>query len=197
MNSEEEARQFIEGKGLRVERYSKEEQRKGKTPDFKVFREGEFAFYSEVKEAQKDKWLENQLDDAAPGEIVGGLRPDPVFNRLTAHIHKARQQFESVNPDHGHLNVLIMKNEDEHVGFNDLLAVVTGYFFAEDGSAHKIYSTFSDGRMVSDFEHIDLIIWLDQYKPMRFLFISTDSSVRKRLGEFFDYDISNIHDLVT
>jgi hypothetical protein len=71
---------FLKQHGLRVERFTEQEMRQGKTPDFRVFKQQDFVFYAESKHVQHDDWLDRQLATAAPMEIVGGLRHDPIFN---------------------------------------------------------------------------------------------------------------------
>ena len=123
MDSEQVVKDFLSGYGLRSEKFDKKQLGIGKTPDFRVYINGELIFYCEVKNAQKDMWLDEKFEKAALGEIVGGLRKDPVFNRLSAHIHKARKQFDAVNKDENLPNVLACCNEDQQSGFLDLLAV--------------------------------------------------------------------------
>lgn len=184
--------EFLGKYGLLTERYSKSERRAGKTPDYKELHEGELKFFCEVTNSEKDKWLDNLLDQAEPGEIVGGIRNDPVFNRLTNHIHKARSQFDAVNPDEKSPNVLAFYNEDEHAGFLDLLAVTTGNFFADDGSVHPIYKNYSKGRVKTDIERIHLFILLDVKKPFRFLFNTINSRYQEDLYSLFKYGSSDI-----
>ncbi|MDY6868254.1 MAG: hypothetical protein SVT56_10170 [Chloroflexota bacterium] len=163
-------KEFLEGKGLTPERFSKEEMRAGKTPDFRVFRDEELQFFCEVKGSPKDGWLDQQLEDGEPGQLVGGLRNDPIFNRLTDDIHQAIKQFDAVNRERKNPNVLALVNHDEVCGFNDLLAVLTGNFYAENGTVHPIYRQFSHGRIRDEKAEIDLFIWLDDHKPLRLLF---------------------------
>ena len=191
-DSETVIAEFLGVYGLSTERYSKSERRTGKTPDYKVLHDGQLKFFCEVKNSEKDKWLDGLLDQAAPGEIVGGLRNDPVFNRLTNHIHKARSQFDAVNPEEELPNVLAFHNEDEHAGFLDLLAVTTGNFFADDGSVHPIYKNYSEGRVKTDIEKIHLFIWLDVNNPFRFLFNTINSRYQEDLCSLFRYDSSDI-----
>src|SRR6516225_8956261 len=96
--AEQFASDFLRMHGLRPERFRKEEMGLSKTPDFRVLREMELVAYAETKHIQHDDWLDKQIKDAEPLEIVGGPRPDPIFNRLTTHIHNASQQFASLNP---------------------------------------------------------------------------------------------------
>ncbi|MBI4006525.1 MAG: hypothetical protein HY356_07630 [Gammaproteobacteria bacterium] len=191
-DSETVIAEFLGEYGLSAERYSKSVRRSGRTPDYKVLRDGQLKFYCEVKNSEKDQWLDDLLDLAEPGEIVGGLRNDPVFNRLTKHIHKARGQFDAVNPREELPNVLAFHNEDKHAGFLDLLAVTTGNFFADDGSVHPIYKNFSEGRVKTDIERIHLFIWLDEYNPFRFLFNTINSRYQEDLCSLFEYDSSDL-----
>lgn len=185
MNSEQIVKDFLSIYGLKPEKFDKEELRSGKTPDFRVYKDGELFSYCEVKNAGKDTWLDDKLDKAEPGEIVGGLRKDPVFNRLSAHIHKARKQFDAVNADEKWPNILSFYNEDEQSGFLDLMAVTTGNFFAEGGAVFPIYKNVSEGRVKKDIENIHLFIWLDSHKPHRFLFNTNNSKFLDELCSIF------------
>src|SRR5260221_3956309 len=122
-DSETVVDQFLVSYGLSTERFSKSERKAGKTPDYKVFRERQLQFFCEVKNSKKDRWLDDLLLESEPGENVGGCRNDPVFNRLATHIHKARKQFDAVNPNADLPNVLAFHNAHEQARFLDGLAV--------------------------------------------------------------------------
>jgi hypothetical protein len=188
MDAESKVKEFLQSYGLNPEKYSKEELRAGKTPDFKVYKDNELSFYCEVKNPEKDTWLDEKLNNSESGELVGGLRKDPTFNRLTAHIHKAKKQFDAVNEDESMPNVLAFYNEDKQSGFLDLLAVTTGNFFAEDGAFFPIYKNYSEGRVKKDIENIHLFIWIDAHKPHRFLFNTINSKYQSKLCSIFGYD---------
>src|SRR5436309_9501266 len=102
--AEQFAADYLQQHALRAERFSKEEMRVSKTPDFRVFRQTALVGYCEAKHVQHDDWLDEHLREAGPLQIVGGSRPDPIPNRLTGHIHKAAQQFAAVNPDRDYTN---------------------------------------------------------------------------------------------
>jgi hypothetical protein len=161
---EQFAVEYLARHGLRAERFTKAEMRQGKTPDFRLFKESEFVLYCESKHVQYDEWLDRQLEDAKPLEIVGGLRHDPIFNRLAGHIHDAAKQFDAVNPEHEFPNVLIFTNSDAHCGFTDLLSVLTGNFYAEGGAIEPIYKEISEGRIREEKLTIDLYVWLREWK---------------------------------
>lgn len=192
MESEQVVKDFLSGYGLSSEKFDKNEIRNGKTPDFRVYFNDNLIFYCEVKNAQEDMWINEKLKKATPGEIVGGARTDPIFNRLSAHIHKARKQFEAVNKEENLPNVLAFYNEDQQSDFYDLLAVTTGNFFSEDGEVFPIYKKFSEGRIKADINKIHLFIWIDAHNPPRFLFNMMNSKYQNELCSIFG-QIENIY----
>jgi hypothetical protein len=163
--AEQFATDYLKQRNLRTERFSKEELRSGKTADFRVFKQAQLVAYCEAKHVQRDEWLDEKLRDAEPLELVGGSRPDPIFNRLTAHIHKAAQQFAAVNPNHDCPNILVFANSDKSCTFSgDLRGVLTGNFYAEDGTVHPIYANFSNGRIMYEKSTIDAYVWWDEWR---------------------------------
>jgi hypothetical protein len=152
---------YWQGKGFEVRKFSKQEMRQGKTPDFLLLRNGVEAAYCEVKSFLKDNWLDAQLEEAADGELVGGLRPDPIFNRISNAIHTAFRQFESVNPDHRLLNFLFLVNHDIHAKTEDFDRVFTGYEDPRHGILEATCIQYAGGRIREEKKAIDLYIWLD------------------------------------
>ena len=74
----------LEAWGFRCEPFTKRDLRATKTPDRRVYREEEFAFFLEVKEVATD-------------DFAGGVRNDPKFNRLASDIHEAVKQFDAMS----------------------------------------------------------------------------------------------------
>lgn len=189
---EEKVKHYLEERGFTVERFSKTETRAGKKADFRVLRNGEFLFYCEVKSSPEDRWLDEQLDSAARGELAGGARNDPIFNRLTKDIHEAVKQFDAVNKDQRHPNVLALVNHDDMCGFSDLLGILTGNFYASDGTAHPIYRQFSHSRIKDEKGKVHLFIWLDDHKPDRLLFSEAEEAHHAALCATFGVEQSEI-----
>jgi hypothetical protein len=54
--------QLLEMNGLQAKRFDKGEVRRGKTPDFRVFKGDEFIFSCELKCAQEDEELNEALE---------------------------------------------------------------------------------------------------------------------------------------
>jgi len=162
--SEQAAERFLVKHGLRPERFSKEEMARGKTPDFRAFKSDGLFLYCEAKHVQRDAWLDKLLQESAPGEPVGGVRDsDPIFNRLTGHIHQAVKQFEAVNPNHQYPNVLFLTNSDHQCRYDDLISVFTGNFYTSAGEAEPIYRQYSEGRVKEDKVKIDLYVWWNEW----------------------------------
>jgi len=192
--NEEFAAEFLTRKGLRPERFSKQEQRRGKTPDFRVYQDTTLACYCEVKSIDEDIWLDKQIAAAPPMTIVGGGRPDPTFNRLTDDIHEAVKQCNAVNPDLHYPNILIFVNNDAKCGLMDLLGVTTGNFFAEGGKRIPIYRWYSEGRIRDEKYRIHLYIWITPRVREQFLFNRRHEGHFIRLCELLQVDPRDVHD---
>jgi hypothetical protein len=184
--------QILKAHGLGLKEFTRHEKRRGKTPDFRVFKSENLAFFCEVKSAQEDSWLDEKFQQSPSIEIVGGLRPDPVFNRLTSHIHKASKQFSAVNPNLIYPNVLAFINFDSMSGFLDLIGVITGSALAESGESYPIYLQYSEGRIKDEKFRIHLYLWIDEYKANRMLFNVYDGRHIDSLCDCFGIDPSTI-----
>jgi hypothetical protein len=152
---------YWQGKGFEVGSFSKNEMHSLKTPDFRLSRGGREVAFCEVKSFLKDSWLDEQLKNAAPGEVVGGLRPDPVLNRVSNAVHTAFKQFESVNADHRLLNFLFLVNHDSGAKPEDLDRVLTGYENPRMGLLEPTCLQFSEGLIREEKHQIDLYVWFD------------------------------------
>jgi len=163
--AEQFAEDFLKERSLRPERFSKQQMRIGKTPDFRVIKDNDLVAYCEAKHVQHDEWLDDQLKGVPPVTLVGGPRPDPIFNRLTAHIHKAAQQFVAVNPVRQYPNILVFANSDSQCTFQgDLLGVLTGNCYGAGGVVEPIFQEFSNGRIREEKLTIDVYVWQDSWK---------------------------------
>ena len=124
------------------------------------------AGFCEVK-SPRDDWLDEQLEQAPPGTIVGGGRSDPTFNRLASHILKAVKQFDAVNPDHSLPNVLVFVNHDDKSGYRDLSETLTGHIRANSGEVYVTMTYIPDGLLGDKRNRIDLYLWIDEYRDRR------------------------------
>ncbi len=156
---------YWQGKGFEVGSFARNEMRDLKTPDFRLSRGEEEVALCEVKSFQRDVWLENQLKTSAPGKLGGGLRHDPIFNRISNAVHTAFRQFESVNSDHRLLNFLLLVNHDTSARPEDLDRVLTGYEDPLHGCLDRTCEQFSEGRIREEKGKIDLYVWMNFLKP--------------------------------
>ncbi|MGK9232211.1 hypothetical protein KXS07_10465 [Inquilinus limosus] len=151
---------YLSARGLMAKRFPQEDTQRGKTPDFRVLRQGAVVAYCEVK-APNDPWLDDLLDQAPPGTIVGGARDDPTFNRIARHVEKAAAQFASVNADRAVINILAYVNHDRASNFGDLRETLTGYFYAASGSRYPTMLRIAEGRIGKAKRTIDAFLWFD------------------------------------
>ena len=135
-------------------------------PDFRMVSWRGLAGFCEVK-SPRDDLLDEMLEQAPPGEIVGYARNDPRFNRIARHILKAVKQFATVNPDHALPNVLVFVNHDDHSNFNDLYETVTGYARAASGKRYPFHLHIAEQRLGDKRGRIDLYLWIDDNRKRR------------------------------
>ncbi len=193
--NERRAREFLEGKGLRCERFSKEEQRRGKTPDFRVYHSSLFRFYSEVKGIVRDTWWDRLRNARSTrrGTVVGGSRPYPVPNRITDDIHQAVKQFDAVNPDQQHPNVLVfVNNPGSHCDWNDYIEVFTGNIVTEDGLVEPAFAKYAHGRIREEKYRVHLSVWLEESDRPRYHFPTLHGEHVDALLTLFNLDRSEI-----
>ena len=182
---------YFSGLGLAAERFSQTEMQTGKTPDFRIRRDGVLVAYCEVK-APNDPWLDGLLDDAPPLTIVGGARSDPIFNRLSRLLSKADAQFAAVNPARTALNILAYVNHDDGSHYYDLVETLTGYFHADDGTKHATMLHIAEGRIGDAKRRIDGFLWFDSSTGRMALITQTDQMRQLQLCTLLRIDPENI-----
>lgn len=190
------AAQYLEKFDLCPIPFTKDEKRRSKTPDFRVFRDGEFAFFAEVKTIEEDRWLDELLDSVPPGVIVGGSKPDPTYNTLSAKITQAAKQFLAVNLTNAEPNVLLFSCFEGGVDYGDLLSVLTGYAFLEGGEREIAFTKYSEGRIRDDRNLIDLYVWLAPAGAAWRLFNILRPDQSDRVAQAFSADLDKIEMLV-
>ena len=188
--------EFFEQYGLTCVRYSKTELRAGgKTPDFRVYKEKDFVLYSEAKHIQEDFWLDKQLKGSPPMTLVGGIRPDPIPNRIADDIYTAAKQFKAVNSDREYPNVLVLTNSDQQCHIGDLRAVIDGEVRFNSGLIEPMFKNISEGRIKAPKQTIDLYVWCNEYPGAKYKFqlrFMRGSKHLVRLCSLFNVDSSQI-----
>src|SRR5262249_19700557 len=144
------------------ERFNYRETSVHRTPDFKVMRNGNLVAYCEVK-SPRDDWLDEQIDAAPAGQLAGGARDDPTFNRIARQISQAASQFDAVNADRTVPNILVFVNHAEASNANDLVETLTGYAELDNGKRIPTVRHLSEGRIGAARHRIDLYVWIDAH----------------------------------
>jgi len=166
---------FWQDRGFEARRFDKNEIRSSKTPDLKLYLQDHLVAFCEVKTFQHEAWLDRALERAAPGELAGGLRRDPIYNRISNAVHTTVRQLETANPQHEHLNFLVLVNRDKGARREDLVSVLTGYWDPLHGIFEETHTAYSEGRIREEKRKIDLYVWMEP---------SPDSSLKIRLFFF-------------
>lgn len=146
---EENVKRYFENLGFKV---NKIKESSDKTPDFVVFNKEERVFYCEEKTLEYDDFE--------------GVKHDPTYNSISAHIHEATKQFLSVNPNHDIPNVLVFTNLDSMSDIQDLFITTTGKTMLDDGELFKMRNV---GRIVYDLDQIDLYLWFDNNSFIKYV----------------------------
>jgi ribosomal protein L30 len=140
---------------------------KTKTPDFKLLKDGALGAYCEVKSAT-DGDLFDFPADLAPGEIRVEVRNDPALFSLARHITKAGKQFEAVNPDRKHPNILVIVNHARRKGPADLRLALEGFRAPDGGRLFPLMNDEDKWEVQKNVweaaRSIDLYVWVDPRK---------------------------------
>jgi hypothetical protein len=127
--------------------------------------------------------------------IVGGLRPDPIPNRIADDIYTAAKQLEAVNPDRKSPNVLVLTNSDHQCDVGDLRAVIEGTIRFDSGLVEPMYKNISEGRIKEPKQTIDLYVWCNESPEAKHRFLlrfMRDSKHLAQLCALFNVDPARI-----
>lgn len=168
-------RLVFEPRCIRVERINEAQMEGEKSPDFRLFKDGQLQGFCEVK-SPRDHWDFEFPKDLKPGEIREETRRDPAAPNLGLHIVKAAKQFDSVNPDHSAPNILVVVNHAMGRNPLDLRFALEGLKVPGGGRGLFIFDEKKQGdkdQEVPDEKQkevweaaksIDLYLWVDPQK---------------------------------
>lgn len=143
---------------IQSELYSVAERNAGKTPDFKLLKNGDMRAFCEMKSPNDDFLFEY------PKPADAAIRKNlPVHRKIGGHIRKAAQQFDAVNPDHARPNILVFVNHAPDIERRDLHATITG-LAAGDGKRLFMLSRSVQERTLEAAGKVDLFLWIDARK---------------------------------
>jgi len=145
-------------KNITLEAYTDAELKAGKTPDYKLYKDGKLCGYCEMKSPRDDWVLERPGSDDA---IV--RRNLPFHRKLGAHVRKAGQQFDAVNPEHNVPNIMVFVTHAPDIERRDLHATISGLRTA-DGTPIFMLSPRMQEQVLDAARKIDLFLWIDAEK---------------------------------
>jgi large subunit ribosomal protein L30 len=138
--------------------YSDAELRKGKTPDFKLLKDGKLCGFCELKSPRDDFIFETP----EPGDFA--IRKNLPFHRkLGSHIRHAGQQFDAVNSDDSLPNIMVFVTHAPDIERRDLHATISG-LPAPDGKRIFMLSRKMQEQVLDAARKIDLFLWIDVEK---------------------------------
>ncbi len=159
---------------------------KNKSPDFKLMKDGELKAYCELKSPRDDRVFAVPKD-LKPREIRQEVRENVAAHALARVIEKAAAQFDAVNPDHAHPNILVIVSHARLRGPKDLhLAIAglpvpgggTGFLLVDPNEKDFKKAWEKQRKLWDDARKIDLFYWIDAHtKTVRHV-INNDGAKR-------------------
>lgn len=148
------------------------------TPDFKVFQDGQFKFFCEVK----------TFED----EDFDGVKEDRTYDRIGDKLHEAVGQFNSVNPDRQYPNVLVYVNHDRQADYQDMESAFEG-FVLPSGNCLTFLRPIVEYRLKDERKEIDLGVWINPDQSLYLAFYGASSFVKDlcimfNMAHLFSFD---------
>ncbi len=169
------------------------EQQKQKTPDFKLLKDGNLRAYCEVK-SPTDGDLFEFPKDVLPGEVRVEVEKDPALFNLANHIAKAAKQFEAVNPDRAHPNILVIANHARRKGPGDLRLALEGLRLPNGQRVFPLVNDKDQWEVQKGVweaaRSIDLYVWFDPVKRTWQAFRPNGAARLKEACELFGLGVN-------
>lgn len=146
---------ICDGAGIVLEPYDKKALNGGKTPDFKLMKDGELIGYCEIKSLFDPEPLR-----IPPDSEMAVRKNLPFYRKLGQHIRGAVQQLEAENPEHDKPNVITFISHSAEIERRDLIATVAGLPLP-DGKRIFMLGKKMQGQVCEAARQVDLFIWID------------------------------------
>jgi large subunit ribosomal protein L30 len=138
-----------------LESYGAAARNKGKTPDFKLVRDGSLQGFCEMKSPRDDFIFEFPEDgDAAVRKDV------PFYRKLASHVRRAARQFDAVNPEHALPNILAFVSHSPDIERRDLIATIAGLPVPGAAPVFMLPREMQQ-EVLEAARRIDLFLWID------------------------------------
>jgi len=143
---------------IELEPHSDADLKRGKTPDFKLLKDGKLCGFCELKSPRDDFIFETpERGDCAIRKNL------PFHRKLGSHIRHAGQQFCAVNPDHSLPNIMVFVTHAPDIERRDLHATISG-LPAPDGKRIFMLSRKMQEQVLDAARKIDHFLWIDAEK---------------------------------
>jgi len=139
-----------------LKRYDDAALKKGKTPDFKLLKDGKLCGFCEMKSPRDDFILK------APKLGGVAIRKNLPFHRkLGSHVRNAAKQFDAENADHAHPNIVVFVSHTPEIQRRDLIATIAG--LPVPGSSKRLFMLGKkmQKQVIEAASKVDLFIWID------------------------------------
>lgn len=166
--------------GIVPERYSDAELKSGKTPDFKLLRDGKLHGFCELKSPKDDYVF------GPPNEKGFAVRENvPHYRKLGSHIRHAAEQFKAKNPEHKLPNIMVFVNHAPDLERRDLIATIAG-LAVPGGPSLGLLGTKMWRQVADAARGIDLFLWIDAKSGEMKLLSVNGAPHQKEALELFD-----------
>jgi large subunit ribosomal protein L30 len=146
---------IFDANGITLETYDRDARNRGKTPDFKLVKNGQLIGYCELKSLFDFEVIED------PPEGGMAVRKNlPFYRKLGQHIRGASQQLDAENPSHGKPNVLVFVTHTAEIERKDLIATIAGLPMP-DGKALFMLGKKMQRQVCAAARKVDLFLWID------------------------------------
>lgn len=173
---------FLNSFDLKIERYSSQQQNKfGKTPDFKVL-------------TKDDKFILCEVKSILPHDMDKGILHKKVLSIITDKISDANKKFISVNSQHFVPNILVFVTHNPFIDWKNYIEVLQGkitipnsWEIQKDTILLKSFESHdAHNRLKNNFSIIDLTIWLygNEREP-KYILTSEDKTIIDKISKIF------------
>ena len=141
--------------GIVLEPYDAAALNRGKTPDFKLMKDGQLVGYCELK----SPWDFGALEDPPAGGMAV-RRNLPFYRKLGNEVRGASQQFDAENPKHDKPNVMVFVSHTPEIERKDLIATIAG-LPVPGGEPLFMLGKKMQRQVCEAARKIDLFLWID------------------------------------
>jgi large subunit ribosomal protein L30 len=141
--------------GIVLEPYDDAALKRGKTPDFKLMKDGKLCGFCEMKSPRDDFIL------AAPETGGMAVRENlPFYRKLGSLIINAAKQFDAENSVHEQPSILVFVSHTPKIGRRDLIATIAG-LPVPGGKPVYLLGRKMQNQVMAAARKVDLFLWID------------------------------------